>query len=264
MTTKLKSSLMLLGALTTLSCSNAGNEFRITKFYPLGPGCDISIFEENGISPNAFLDVAAGSPVVVVGIEIAGSEGVKQLPVTVGQVTLEREDRNRPILTQQKVTYRLSKRVGGTPKPYLTNVNLPFSEDGKIFGTFQLLSPELGQALFDGLQPSPGTAPSNTIEDFVDISMDVEFTGEWSGTRNAFTTGILTYPVRAYRSNPGICDLDGNGVDDGFGFIKYQIDASSASNADVCAYVGQSLSQVAAPPVPSCCTARGPMGGCGC
>jgi hypothetical protein len=257
-----KSSLLLMGslALASLSCANAANEFRISKFYPIGPGCNISDFKDDAISPNAYLDVAAGAPSLVVGMVLTGAERVRQQEILIGQTTLESETRNRPLVTSMVVNYRLSKRVGGTPRPYVQVMSLPFSDDGEIFGPFQVLSPELGQALFDGLLPSPGTAPSNTIEDFVDIQVDVEFRGEWSATRNTFTTGVLTYPVRAYRSNPVACPSDAQGV---LPYVKYDADPTTGE-ADICSYVGSNSYQIAQPSVPVCCTARGSAGGAGC
>lgn len=261
---KLKSSLLLMGALTSsvtaMSCANAGNEFRVDKFYPLGPSCDVTTFSENSVIGNGYLDVAAGSPTVTVGVRLSGAERVQQQPVIVGQTQLEGPNRNQPVVTTMVVNYRLSKRVGGTPKPYVTNYTLPFS-DGEILAQAQLLSPELGQALFDNLLPSPGTAPSNTIEDFVDIQMDVEFRGEWSATRNTFTTGVFTYPVRAYKSNPGECPfVDNNNQALGrLPFFKYNVDPTTGG-VDICTYTGFNSHQLAAPPVPTCCAARGGPG----
>jgi hypothetical protein len=156
------------------------------------------------------------------------------------------------------VNYRLSKRVGPTPKPYIQYVTLPFTEAGEITGPFQILSPELGQALFDGLTPSSGTPPTNTVEDFVDIQMDVEFKGEWSATKNGFTTGVLTYPVRAYRSNPLSCGTTGYvrfteltaAVDPMDGGVK------TPAVYDPCSYVGFQFHQLSVPPAPSTCCAN--------
>ncbi len=257
---KLKSSLLLMGALTTLSwsCTNASNEFRIEKFYPVGPGCDGAIFKTDSLIGNGYLDVAAGNPTVVVGVQLSGAQNVKQTGVTVGQRVLETENRNRPLVTSMVVNYRLSKRVGPTPKPYIQYVTLPFTEAGEIFGPFQILSPELGQALFDGLTPSSGVAPSNTVEDFVDIQMDVEFKGEWSATKNNFTTGVLTYPVRAYRSNPTSCGTTG--------YVRFTeltaavnpMDGGVVTPAvyDPCSYVGFQFHQLSVPPAPSVCCAN--------
>ena len=258
---KLKSSLMLMGALATLSwlsCTNASNEFRIAKFYPVGPGCDGATFKDDFLIGNGYLDVAAGSPTVVVGIQLSGAQNVTQSSVSVGNTLLERENRNRPLITSMIVNYRLSKRVGPTPKPYIQYVTLPFTDDGEIFGPFQILSPELGQALFDGLTPSSGTPPTNTVEDFVDIQMDVEFKGEWSATKNGFSTGVLTYPVRAYRSNPRSCDPNG--------FIRFNEQTPAVLFPDggvevppvydPCSYVGFQFHQLSTPPAPSVCCAN--------
>lgn len=243
---KLKS-LIFVGLLAWTSCANQSQPFFIERFYPLGPGCDIATGLE-AIAGNGYLDVAAGSAQFFVGVRVTGAENITQSPVTLGSTTLERANRDRPIVTSQVVTYRLSKRVGAVPKPYITNVNLPFSTSGEIVGAIQLISPELATSLFDGL------TPSSTIDDFVDIQADVEFKGEFTGTRMPFTTGVLTYPIRAFRSNPAACTN---------GYVKFPVDATSGA-ADFCDYVGQSTTQLISPPAPTCCTAAGPAGGGGC
>lgn len=253
---KIKSTI-IAGFLAFTSCANQAEPFVISKFYPVGAGCDgTSGAAKTAIVVNGYLDVAAGAPQYFLGIKVSGGDKITQSAIKVGSVELERENRNAPIIRQQVVTYRLSKRVGAAPKPFITNVVLPFSENGEVFGVFQLISPDLGAALFDGLSPSPGTAPSGVIEDFVDISADIEFKGEFSATRAPFTTGVLTFPIRAYRSNPVACAN---------GFVKFGTDPSTPTMPDFCDYVGQSISQVIQPPVPfECCTAVGPSGGAGC
>jgi len=253
---KIKSTI-IAGFLAFTSCANQAEPFVISKFYPVGAGCDgTSGAAGTVVVGNGYLDVAAGSPQYFLGIMITGGEKIAQRAITVGSVELERANRNAPIIHQQVVTYRLSKRVGAAPKPFITNIVLPFSEAGEVAGVFQLISPDLGAALFDGLSPSPGTAPSGVIEDFVDISADVEFKGEFSATRTPFTTGVLTFPIRAYRSNPVACAN---------GFVKFTTDPATPTEPDFCDYVGQSFSQVLQPPVPfECCGSVGPGGGAGC
>ena len=130
---------------------------------------------------------------------IGGADRINQVPVTIGATQLELEHRNRPLVTQQVITYRLSKRVGPTPKPYITNLSLPFTEEGLAFGPIQLVSPDLGLQLVDNL------TPSNAVDDFVDITAEVSFTGEFSADKHPFTTGSLIFPIRAFRSNPMPC-----------------------------------------------------------
>lgn len=239
---KLKS-LIFVGLLAWTSCTNQAQPFFIEKFYPLAPVCDIEAGLER-IAGNGYLDVAANSAQFFIGIKISGAQNVTQKAVTQGSIVLEREDRNRPIVTSQVVNYRLSKRVGATPKPYITNINLPFTEAGEIYGAFQLISPDLATALFDGL------TPSNTIDDFVDVSVDVEFKGIFSNTQAPFTTGVLTYPIRAYRSNPAACAN---------GYVRYPEDPGTGT-PDYCNYTGQSFSQIVAPAPPTCCGAMGAPG----
>ncbi len=249
---KLKTLLLTAALAVTTSCANQTENFFVERFYPLSPGCDGTKPDEF-ISPNGYLDVAAGSAQFFIGMKITGAQNIEQQEIAVGGVILERENRSRPLINQMVVNYRLSKRVGAAPKPYISNFSIPFSEEGSVFGPIQLISPELATALFDGLQPSPGVAPSAVIEDFVDIQVDVEFKGEFSGSKAPFTTGVATYPIRAYRSNPTSCTN---------GFVKFKVDPTTAT-PDLCQYVGQTSTQLLAPTTPSvCCAGVGVGPGC--
>ena len=140
---KLKS-LIFAGLLTCFSCTNQSQGFYIEKFYPLATGCDGVANLQDSIAGNGYLDVAAGSPQFFIGVHLVGGDAVKQPSVKVGTTTtLEADNRDHPIVSQMVVTYKLSKRVGSAPKPYLVNISLPFSEKGEIFGPIQLISPEL-------------------------------------------------------------------------------------------------------------------------
>ena len=240
-------SLIVGGLLAFTSCANQAEPFYISNLFPLSTNCGTDKF--NGNAPNGYLDVAAGAPQFFIGAQVVGGKGLKQAEVKVGAAVLETENRNRPIITQVVVTYRLSKRVGATPKPYITNLTLPFNGVDTVTAVIQLISPDLGTQLFDGLTPSPGVAPSSVIEDFVDISADVEFKGELSGTRTPFATGTLTYPLRAYRSNPTGCSA---------GFQPFTSAGAAADGGvayvtDPCQYVGQSITQNHKPAPPSAC-----------
>lgn len=240
---------LLGGFVGWTSCANQSEGFYIAKFYPLGAGCDHSAYVSSSIAGNGYLDVAAANPQFFVGLRIIGGDKIVQPTIKVGEAVLENENRNRPIVTQQVVNYRLSKRVGAAPKPYITNITIPFSDNGEIVGAFQLISPDLGAQLYDGLAPSPGVAPSSVIEDFVDINVDVEFKGEFSASRSTFTTGTLTFPIRAYRSNPTACTN---------GFQPMTTATAAADGGvefvvDPCQYVGQSFSQLVQPAPPSAC-----------
>jgi hypothetical protein len=148
------------------------------------------------------------------------------------------------LIEQQVVTYRLSRRLGAAPKPYLVNLSAPFSEAGKVRAQIQLISPDLATQLFDGL------TPSDTIDDYVDVLADVEFKGMYSNSKTPFTTGALTFPIRAYRSNPQPCTN---------GYQRFPVSGDTGV-PDFCAYVGQSTSQLVAPFPPVCCPAPGAAG----
>jgi hypothetical protein len=246
-------SLVLVGLLSLTSCANSSEPFFVQKFFPLdteeGP-CGLGL-RDTTVSSGGYLDVAAGAPQFFVGFIIAGAEKVTQNELAVGANTLELADRNRPIVTQQSVTYKLSKRVGATPKPYLTNRTIRFNDDsGEIIGPIQLISPELGTALFDGL------TPSNALDDFVDITAEVSFTGEFSASKHPFSTGVLTYPIRAFRSSPAAMCANG--------FVKFPTDVGTGL-VNGCRHVGQEYEQLVPPTPPSiCCTQAGPGGGAGC
>lgn len=246
---KLKS-LVMMGLLAfASSCTNQGNVFTISNVYPLGPGCDLESNRETVFSPNGMLDVAAGNPQFFIAAEISGAEQVQQQAVLLGQTTLEAANRNRPVVTRRVITYTLSKRLGAAPKPYETAYNANFSDNGTLLTTVQVISPELGQALFDGLTPS-----KNITDDFVDLTVNIEFRGEYAATRNPFATGTVSYPIRVYRSAP---DTDCGTA----GFVKYQIVDPATGEFERCAYVGQSYSQNFPPATPSVCCPSMPMPG---
>lgn len=251
--------LLLLGLLTSLSCSNQAQGIYIDKFFPLTAEkagiCLLKLAEENAFTKNGMLDVAAGSPQFFIGVRINGGENVEQRGLVVGSTVLERENRDRPVITQQVVSYRLSRRLGPAPKQYLTNLTGSFTNAGLLDMSIQLISPDLGEQLRDGLTPS--TDPNGAVEDFVDVLADVEFKGEFSNSKNRFTTGVLTYPIRAFRSNPMSCN---------FGFVRFYEWPDPPRNdsdwvgLDLCRYVGQMTSQLIVPPPPSCCPMVGTFG----
>lgn len=220
-------------ALGLAACAPQPQTYSIDRVYGLGAGCDIT--PPDGFSGNGLLDVAPGAAQFFVGLEVRGAELVQQPAVAVGGRTLEPENRDRPIVTEQVVNYRLSRKLGATPKQYVTRITAPFSDEGTLFGAFQLVSPELATLLFDGL------SPSDAMEDFVDIDMDIELRGKMSGTGAAFSTGVTTFPVRAYRSN-GVAMC-----------TKLQ------TLTDTCAYSGQSMSQLVKPTL-ACCSAASTIG----
>lgn len=232
----MKLNTLILAGLLMAGCSNQSQLFYISGFPILDGQCVPGDVRSTG----GFLDVAAGAPRFLIGANITGALEVKQAPVTLGGTTLEGANRDRPIVQSMVVNYRLSKRVGATPKPYTMLLSSPFDESGSLKLVVQLISPDLGQALFDGLQPS-----TSAMEDFVDVSCDVEFKGEFSNSKTPFSTGVLTFPIRAYRSSPTATCAKG--------FAPFVEDGTSG-NVNFCRYVGQSATISEMPPTPvTCC-----------
>lgn len=230
--------LLCAGLLTCVSCANQTSPLFIENFFPLEPGCLIPE-DETLITTWGYLDVAAGSPQFFIGMQLSGGEGIIQPPLRVGQAQLEAENRNQPLITEQVITYKLSKRLGATPKPYVLKQSIVFAEGGKFRGQAQLISPELGEQLFNGL------TPSNTMDDYVDITVELEFKGHLSATKTPFATGVYSYPIRAYRSDAQACTN---------GYLRFP------DPLNACGYVGQQWTQVALPPQPACCPAPGAAG----
>ncbi len=228
--------LTFVGFAMCTSCANQTEPFHIERFYSLDENCSTEDPESEFFSANGYLDVAAGAPQFFVGVRITGAEDVVQQQVAIGGTTLEHANRDRPIVNQQIVTYRLSRSLGARPKPYVTNLAFSFTEKGTVWSPIQLISPQLGEQLFDGLTPSK---TFDAEADFVDIWADVEFKGEFSSSKNKFSTGILTFPIRAFRSDPEACTA---------GYVRFP-------NADPCRYAGQATSQLSVPTPPSCCGA---------
>lgn len=229
------------------SCANQESPVLFQKFYPLSNACDIDEFRDEFFSANAFLDVAWGSPTFVVAFALTNGDTVQQTQGAVGNQVLEPANRNRPVIQQALINYRLSRRLGAQPPEYVVNYTAVIEDES--YGVLQLVSPELAVAL-DGL------SPANDFSDFVDVLVDVEFVGEFSASGAPFRTGVLTYPIRAYKSAPPA------GVSCTNGFQRFDVDA--VSNRAVCLYRGQGFNQIVQPRGPTsntdCCTAIGAPG----
>lgn len=197
-------------------CAPYPSGFRIDKFYPIADVCDTEDGRESAISPNGYLDVAPGAPQFFIGIQIGGAENIVQPATVVGGRTIEVENRDRPLLKQQTMTYRFSK-AGLSAKPYVINFSTPFNEDGLVYGAFQLLSPEVALLLEDNAGP---------LEDAFDVFVDVEFSGIMSGSAAAISTGKATFPIKVFKSSGGPC---------------------TTPLANACRYLGQSSYQVFEP-----------------
>lgn len=229
------------------SCANQTSPVLFQKFYPLPANCDADEFRSENVSPNAYLDVAWGRPTFVVGFNLINGDGVNQTQAAVGNQVLEGPGRNRPVVQQVVMNYRLSKRLGAQPPEHVVNMTAVIEEE--LYGPLQLISPELAEAL-DGL------SPANDLSDTVDVLVDVEFIGEYSASKAPFRTGILTYPIRAYKSAPPA------GVSCTNGFQRFDVDL--ATNQVSCVYRGQNFAQISQPRGPTsntdCCTAIGAPG----
>lgn len=227
-----KSMTSLVCALAVSGCANATQNFYIQQFIAVDCAGDPKADEY--VSSGA-LDVAAGGAqffavAYVTTLNAKASPG----PLELGAHQLESENRNRPVLTKQVVNYRLSKRLGATPKAYVTALAIPFIDD-EAFASVQLISPELATLLFDSL------TPTNELEDFVDITAEVELTGVYDATQSPFSTGVFEFPIRAYRSNPvASCTAPSR-------FVR--------TDTALCRYIGQTNNlSVLAPPPTNCCT----------
>lgn len=229
------------------SCANQESPVLFQKFYGLGPTCDVTEFRDSTFSPNAYLDVAWGRPTFAIAYSLTEGDEVNQTQINVGTQVLETAQRNRPVISQVLINYRLSRRLGAQPPEYVVNYTAVIEDE--VFGRLQIISPELAEAL-------EGLSPANDLSDVVDVLVDVEFVGEYSATRSPFRTGVLTYPIRAYRSAPPA------GVSCANGFQRFDVDA--ATNTVGCLYRGQSFTQLSQPPGPSstthCCPAVGAPG----
>ncbi len=144
----------------------------------------------------------------------------------------------RAFIREQFTTYELSKRVGSDPEEYIQRRTIPLIGESQF--AVQLISPELGQALFDNL------SPANDLSDVVDIDVTVEFRGEYADDRQPFSTGSLVFPIRAFKSSPPVDCING--------YERYppQFDADG-NPIPACLYVGQGYGQFAPPPPPSVC-----------
>ncbi len=216
---------IICGAVVVGGCAPNPSNFVIEKLFPLADECDYEDMGESTFSPNGFLDVAPGNPQFFIGVLISGGDTISQPAITYGGRVLEAENRDRPLLRQQVATYRFGKSVPITVAPYVTNFSSSFSAEGMIVGPFQLISPDLGQALFDFLPPS------DSLEDSVDLFVDLEFTGILSGSGTPISTGKLSYPIKVFRSNGALC-------------------TNPLVNA--CRYVGQSTYQLFQPGAYTC------------
>lgn len=243
------SRILLIAFLTfaLAGCVNQVQPIRMTRFVPLLEGCAL-VEGDTVLLPGGTLDVAAGGPQFTVGVEMRG-EGFTQpgLKLRTGEV-LEGTTGSRPIITEFVIDYRLSRRIGPTPKQFVQKVNLPAIGGGQLIirGPLNLVSADLADILVNGL------TPSNAMDDFVDIEVDVTANGEISDSRAPISAGTLTFPLRVFRSAPTACTT----------YKRFpQVDPNTMG-PDYCRYVGQEYGNVTSPALPTACCATPTEPGC--
>ncbi|MBL8914845.1 MAG: hypothetical protein JNM17_29340 [Archangium sp.] len=258
----MKKSLGLLLGMLVAGCTNQVHPLSISQIVPLGPAADLELkgcqFTDSRelVTTNAKLDVATGDPQVNLGIRLTGTGYRNQgLVLKTGEV-LEPASQNAPVLTSVVMNYRLSRRLGATPRTFTQALIVPFTESGdEILAQLAvpLISQELGQQLFDGLTPSAA------LDDFVDVNVDMEFRGEMDSSRAFYSSGVVTFPIRAVRSLPAAtCGA-------GLRFKRYP-HTDKDGDPDLCNYAGTTYGLVggfASPPtVADCCDPAANVPGC--
>ena len=194
-----------LAVLLIAGCAAQPGPYAIEKFWPVGTCTGtISAPAENVYMPAGDLDVGPGAPVsYVVGTTITGT--ASQSDITVNGTNMEAANRNHGIVKQVLISYKLSRSLGTAPKQYVTNQTIPLT--GATVAVVDLISPELGQILIDGLSATPD------LSDTVDVTATVEFRGEYSGDGHAFTTGSQDFPIHVYKTGDNCSPSVANIVD---------------------------------------------------
>lgn len=181
-------------AVLITACAAQPGPYQMMSFWPVD--CTNPVATDNVYLASGNLDVGPGGPVsYLVGTTITGVAA--QPAVTVGSTTLEAANRNRGVIKQQVITYKLSRSLGAAPKQYVVNQTIPL--EGDTDTVVQLISPELSELLINGL------SVARDLSDTVDIVANVEFRGTYSADGHAFTAGSLDFPIRAYKS--GDCTI---------------------------------------------------------
>ncbi|MFT3706788.1 MAG: hypothetical protein QM817_03895 [Archangium sp.] len=259
---------LMVVMLAVSGCTNATSPLQITRVYPLA-GCALPKTDDGTqLAGSATVDVAAGAPQVLVGVELIGkSYSTPGLTLRTGE-TLEPKGANFPVFTDLVINYRLSRRLGSTPKTFNVAINATPGGTGEslqLNAPIALISPELGDQLTNGLSGSA------TLDDFVDIDVDIELRGEINSSRTPITSGVVTFPIRAVKSAPPACPTAGER------YMRYPFVTDPVTMApDLCRYVGSSfdgsgapletlnayyLSGVPAPPT-RCCNPTAGIPGC--
>lgn len=228
---------LLVVAMLASSCANQSSPLTFEKFYPLGAECKTEEFVGTYYAANGNLDVATGNPFYLVAGLITGVEGFTQTPVQVGDTIIERGNRDQARIRQAVIKYRTSRPVGASLTEYV--IPITGSPDADLTVRLQLISPQLAEALVSTL------TPANDFSDVIDISVDVQFEGEMTGSRSKVTTATVTFPIRAYKSAPALVCPPGER------YRRFALDEMSA--APGCLYAGQTFDQAFVPKSPTCC-----------
>lgn len=258
--------ILTLSLLSLAACTNQVGPISINQVVALGPAgsgdpmdpfCSITDKDEP-ITLSARIDVAAGDPQLVMGFGLKGKGyNTPGTMLRTGEV-LEPAMQNAPVITSAVINYRLSRRLGAAPRTFTQPLTVAFSESGELKARIllQLISPELGQQLFDGL------TPSTTLDDFVDIQADIEFRGEMDSSKTPFSSGVVTFPIRAVRSAPTTtCTAPQR-------FMRFPprdpltLLPDTAGVVDLCTYVGTTFNLPNFAPAPAICCTPGVDVGC--
>lgn len=238
-----RTSLVAVALGTLMGCTNQVQPVRLDRFVTVGlqDACTADDTQAN----SGTLDVAAGAPQFSLGLQFGGT-GISTpgYRLRTGEV-LEPASAAQPVIDEIMIEYTLSRRLG-TLKPFVQRVVFPVATGTAASDPLvvNVISAELGELLVNGLQGS------TTGDDFVDIQVKVSGVGEYTNSTAPFSTGTLTFPLRAFKSAPTTC----NAPDQYKRFVKFD----AAGNPDFCSYVGQAYNASVPPSPTACCTAGSP------
>jgi hypothetical protein len=188
--------LLSLGMLVLLGCAPNPSPLYIEKFYPLESGCLQPTTVDDVIATGGTLDIAPGSPYFQIGMLITGSAGYAQPEVVVDTLTLEAENRNRPILNSIVLSYSAKPTSLGLKLDQAQYSRaMSFNKDGIIQTQLNLITPQVSDELMAKVAPG----------DEVELLVSVEGRGYMSGDRAYVTTGPLVFPLRVIMSDPATC-----------------------------------------------------------
>jgi hypothetical protein len=172
-------------------CSPNPGPIYISKFFPLPDDCVLTGVAMVGIfKSGGSLDVAAGAPQYVVGMELSGGVNIIEPSQTGAGQTFETVNRERAIVTEFVITYSATPKIPNLPtKEYHMATNVPFDAVTTVADMgIALLSPEASSAL-------------ENIDTGKSYRLLVSITGNgyMSGSGSHFTTGPTVYPITAFK-----------------------------------------------------------------